>query len=97
MIQDNYIDTSLSEIVKNHIDKYDFSNLLALGAPEDEYYPEITEIARRISKESTVENIECVVAEVFQKYLDEDLTNDSHSKDLREMAVGLKKELDETV
>ena len=96
-IKEVYVNMPIFKIVKNYIDKYDLANLLSLGAPEDEYYPEIAEIAKRIRKESTVENIESVVAEVFQEYLDEDLTSDSHSKDLKEMAIELKKALDETV
>ena len=95
--QEVYVNTLLFKIIKKHINKYDFDNLLALGAPESEYYPEIAEIVSRISKDSTVADIENIVTEVFQEYLDEDLTNDSHSKDLREMVVGLKNELDETV
>lgn len=95
--QEVYVNTLLFKIIKKHINKYDFDNLLALGAPESEYYPEIAEIVSRISKDSTVEDIENIVTEVFQEYLDEDLTTDSHSKDLREMVVGLKNELDETV
>ena len=92
-----YVNTPIFKIIKKYIDKYDFDNLLAMGAPEDEYYPEIAEIVGQITKESTEEEIKTIVAQVFKQYLAVDLTNDKHYKDLKDMAAGLKKELDETV
>ena len=91
------VNTTLFRIIKKHINKYDFDNLLAIGAPEDEYYPEIAEIVRNVRKESTEGDIEKLVADIFMQYLDVDLTDASSYKELKEMVKGLKAELDETV
>ena len=92
-----YVNTPIFRIIAEYVNKYDFDDLLAMGAPGDEYYPEIVEIVRKINKESTSADIERIVTEVFKQYLGADLTNDKYSKSLKEMANTLKKELDETV
>ena len=92
-----FADSTIFKIIKKYLNEYDFDNLLAMGAPEDEYYPEIAEIVRKISKQNSIEDIEKLVADVFMQYLDADLMNDSHSEGLKEMAKRLKDELDETV
>lgn len=52
-------------IIKKHIDRYDYMDLLAGGCPDDEFDSESRMVAARISVDSTAEEIAGVLAEVF--------------------------------
>ena len=52
-------------IIKKHIDRYDYMDLLAGGCPHDEFDSESRMVAARISVDSTAEEIAGVLAEVF--------------------------------
>lgn len=53
------------QIVKKHLDVYDYMGLLAAGCPLDEFDEEARDISLRISSESSAEEIAEVVAQVF--------------------------------
>lgn len=53
-------------IVKKYIDEYDFENLLAIGAPLNEYYLESERIFDLITKESSIEEIATAIASVMK-------------------------------
>lgn len=57
-------------IVKSVIDRFDLYGLSEGGAPEDEFDEESREIANRISKDRTPEQIAVVIADVFNKAFD---------------------------
>ena len=54
-------------IVKKYIDKYDFYNLLALGAPRDEYDMESHKISSLITCDSTTGEIARVIYKVMYR------------------------------
>ena len=54
-------------IVKKYVDKYDFYNLLALGAPYDEYDNESRKISRLISCYSSTYEIACAIYKVMYR------------------------------
>lgn len=58
-------------IVKKHIDKLDYYNLLAEGAPSDEFDMEILEISRAINFDSSVSEIAKIIARVFKNNFSE--------------------------
>ena len=58
-------------IVKNHIDKMDYFDLLASGAPSDEFDIESKEISIRVRCEHSVQEIAEIIASVFNEYFDE--------------------------
>ncbi len=58
-------------IVKKHIDKMNFFDLLASGAPSDEFDVESKEISARVRCEHSVREIAEIIASVFNEYFDE--------------------------
>ena len=54
-------------IVKKYVDKYDFYNLLALGAPYDEYDNESRRISGLISCYSSPYEIACAIYKVMHR------------------------------
>ncbi len=58
-------------IVKKYIDQMDYYDLLASGAPSDEFDIESQEISARVSCEHSVREIAKIIASVFNKYFDE--------------------------
>ncbi|MBO5867043.1 MAG: hypothetical protein J6Q55_03230 [Clostridia bacterium] len=76
-------------IVKKHIDKMDYYELLAGGAPSDEFDGESRKISARIHSEQTVQEIAKIIAEVFNSSFDE---HDDIAVFLR-VAEQIKKEL----
>jgi len=58
--------SKIFEIVKKHIDAYDYSCLLEGGAPLDEFDSESYKISERISCNDTSEEIAEIMAMVFQ-------------------------------
>ncbi len=58
-------------IVKKHIDKMDYFDLLASGAPSDEFDIESKEISARVRCEHSVREIAEIIASVFNEYFDE--------------------------
>ena len=59
--------SKIFEIVKKHIDAYDYSCLLEGGAPLDEFDSESYQISEKISCNDTPEKIAKIMAMVFQK------------------------------
>ena len=76
-------------VVKKYIDEYDYIDLLALGAPNDEYDIESNIISTLITGESSVEEIADVITSVMNAYFDE---HDNVEKYM-EIAEKIKKEL----
>jgi len=61
---------SIYTLVKHAIDQADPIHLLESGAPDDEYEPEIRDIASRVGGCTTLEEIEILLHEVFGKWFD---------------------------
>ena len=53
-------------IIKKYIDEYDFENLLAIGAPLDEYNLESERISDLITNENSIEEIATAIASVMK-------------------------------
>lgn len=60
-------------LIKHAIDHADPIHLLEIGAPDDEYEPEIREIASRVEGCTTLEEIQLLLHEVFVKWFDEQI------------------------
>ena len=58
-------------IVKKYIDQMDYYDLLASGAPSDEFDIESKEISARIRYDHSVQEIAAIIALVFNEYFDE--------------------------
>ena len=58
-------------IVKKYIDQMDYYDLLASGAPSDEFDIESREISSRVRYEHSVQEIAEIIASVFNEYFDE--------------------------
>ncbi|MBQ6796418.1 MAG: hypothetical protein IJP10_00235 [Clostridia bacterium] len=58
-------------IVKKYIDQMDYCDLLASGAPSNEFDIESKEISSRIRDEHSAQDIAEIIASVFNKYFDE--------------------------
>lgn len=85
---------SIYNIVKKYIDEYDFDDLLAIGAPQDEYNLESTRISQRINVNSSVEEIAETISDVFSQSMvfvvKTDVTNPDN---FLEVATKIKNEL----
>ena len=57
-------------VIKKHIDRMDYYNLLATGAPSDEFDFESEEICARVKCEHSVLEIAEIIASVFNKHFD---------------------------
>ena len=57
--------------IKRAIDQTDPIRLLEIGAPEDEYEPEIREIVSRVGRCKSLGEIQTLIHEVFVKWFDE--------------------------
>lgn len=74
-------------LVKKYIDEYDFEDLLAIGAPNDEYDSESREIASLIIEESTTDEIAEIISDVMKKSFGELIKVDvSKSESFMEIA-----------
>lgn len=60
-------------VLKRIINKYDPIHLLSLGAPEDEYDPEIKSILKRLNNEQNQGEIERIITEEFNYWFGEDI------------------------
>jgi hypothetical protein len=58
-------------LIKRAVDRADPIHLLEIGAPDDEYEPEIREIASRVGECVNPEEIQLLLHEVFTKWFDE--------------------------
>jgi hypothetical protein len=58
-------------LIKRAIDRADPIHLLETGAPDDEYEPEIREIASRVGECMNLEEMQRLLHEVFTKWFDE--------------------------
>ncbi len=81
------------DIVKKYIDQYDFMNLLALGAPDDEYSIEVDAICERLSDKFSAKEIAQIVLEVFEYEFSENLIESGYGNALVEMSIKLHDEL----
>ncbi|WP_044974337.1 hypothetical protein [Ruminococcus sp. HUN007] len=81
-------------IIKKYIDEYDFDDLLAIGAPNDEYDLETERISQRINIQSSVLEIAETISDVFLhsmcSVVKADVTNPDH---FLEVAKKIKNEL----
>jgi len=59
-------------VIKKYIDQMDYYDLLASGAPSNEFDLESKEISARIRYGHTVQDIAEIIASVFNKYFDKD-------------------------
>ena len=81
-------------IVKKYIDEYDFENLLAIGAPADEYNLESERISELITNENSIEEIATAIASVMKssfRYLEKVDVNKTDS--YMEIAKKIKNDL----
>ena len=58
-------------IIKKYVDQMDYYDLLASGAPSDEFDIESKEICTRVRCEHSVREIAEIMALVFNEYFDE--------------------------
>jgi hypothetical protein len=65
------MNSQLSGLIKRAINRADPIHLLEIGAPDNEYEPEIQEIASRIGEGTNLEEVQLLLHEVFVKWLDE--------------------------
>ena len=65
------MNSQLFGLIKHAIDQADPIHLLEIGAPDDEYEPEIREIASRIGEGTNLEKVQLLLQEVFAKWFDE--------------------------
>ena len=70
------------EIVKKHIDEYDYMELLASGCPSDEFDSESEYISGSISENCSIDEIAEVIARTFEKQF----SNPEKSEDFLELA-----------
>lgn len=80
---------SLPSLIKNVIDKYDPIGLLSMGAPDDEYIPEVKELAPLIKKDMTEQELSNLIRDVFVKMfemtIDKDLCDNMAQEILSQM------------
>lgn len=55
------------QIIKKHIDEYDYYSLLKNGAPDDEFDSYSREFAELINERNTVEEIAVIIAERLER------------------------------
>lgn len=60
------MESKVFNIVKRHIDAYDYMALLSSGCPSDEFDIESRYISDRISGGSSVDEIAKIIAQVFE-------------------------------
>lgn len=58
-------------VIKKYIDQMDYYDLLASGAPSDEFDIESKEISSRVRYDHSVQDIAEIIASVFNEYFDE--------------------------
>jgi hypothetical protein len=56
---------SMNVMIKNVIDKHDPIGLLSIGAPDDEYIPEVKRLAPQIKKDMTEQELSTLIHDVF--------------------------------
>lgn len=61
------------EVVKKYIDEYDYYDLLACHAPNDEFDSYSRKIAESITENATVEDIAMLIAETMDKAFGEEI------------------------
>jgi hypothetical protein len=62
---------SLFTLIKKVIDKHDPIGLLSIGAPDDEYIPEVKRLAPQIKKDMTVQELSTLIYDVFVEMFSE--------------------------
>ena len=81
-------------VVKKYVDKIDIENLLALGAPGDEYDKESLKISQLINGESSTEEISKAITSVFCNSIGSDLeTEKNRREDIVRIATLIREEL----
>ena len=56
---------SMNALIKKVIDKHDPIGLLSIGAPDDEYIPEVKRLAPQIKKDMTEQELSTLIHDVF--------------------------------
>ena len=81
-------------IVKKYVDEMDYENLLALGAPDDEYDNESLRISQSIDSSSSVDDISRVIMDVFGNNLGADMeSGDDRQEDLVRISTLIRDEI----
>ena len=62
--------SQIDVLIKHAIDRADPIRLLAIGAPDDEYEPEIRDITARVGECVNAEEMRLLLHEVFTKWFD---------------------------
>ncbi len=85
---------NIYDSVKKYIDEYDFDDLLAIGAPNDEYDMESERISQIINKESSVLEIAEAISNVFLHSMESIIKVDAENpSSFIEVAAKIKNEL----
>lgn len=71
------------EIVKKCIDEYDYYDLLACGAPNDEFDSYSRELANTITEKDSVEDIARIIAETMDKAFAEEINPEKYMETAR--------------
>ena len=66
-------DKSIAEIVKKYIDEYDYYDLLACGAPNDEFDSYSRKFANTITEKDSIEDIARLISETIDKAFAEEI------------------------
>lgn len=61
------------EIVKKYIDEYDYYDLLACGAPNDEFDSYLRKFANTITEKDSIEDIARLISETIDKAFAEEI------------------------
>ncbi len=81
-------------VVKKCVDKIDIENLLAFGAPGDEYDKESLKISQLIDGQSSTEEISEAITRVFNSSMGSDSeTEKNRREDIVRIATLIRKEL----
>ena len=77
------MEDDLKKGLRKIFNKYDIMNLIKLGAPKDEYDPEIKKIVSRYQEGQDINDFTNIIVEVFEGMFDSDITpSKEHYKEL---------------
>jgi len=68
------MEDDLKKGLRKIFNKYDIMNLIKLGAPKDEYDPEIKKIALKYKENQNLDEFTNIVAEVFEEMFGSEVT-----------------------
>lgn len=78
------------EIIKKHIDEYDYYGLLACCAPKDEFDSYSHKLAEIISENDTVEQIATLIANTLDKAFGEEVKPEKFMETAKKIKAALK-------